>query len=266
MKEKYGIKIIYSPEITLVGKSNFLTMPKDIIDKWKTDIDWNEINDFNNIDSEYILEAAGRGCYQSWENKAGRKNIEYLKNIIKQKHESILEHTFYNFYLRGISRSLTHELIRHRVGTAFSQSSQRYIDSSDIAFVIPPLYINNEKLTQIWATFCKDSLEKYNELLEKIKQEINILPGTDGIKQIRQAARAVLPNCAETQMMFSCNLRELRHILELRGSLHADEEIRRWAIELYYVVKNVTPLLFDFIVKEDEFGKYLIKLDIDKEE
>ncbi len=264
MEKKYDIKIIYAPEITLVGKSNFLTMPEDIMNKWKTDINWNEINNFDNISSEYILEAAGRGCYQSWDNKAKRKNIEYLKNIIRQGHGSILEHTFYNFYLRGISRSLTHELIRHRVGTAFSQSSQRYIDSSDIAFVIPPLYIGNEKLTQIWAESCKESLKKYNELLEEVKQEINILPGTNGIKQIRQAARAVLPNCAETQMMFSCNLRELRHILELRGSLHADEEIRRWAVELYYITKDITPLLFDFKVEENELGKYLIKLNIDE--
>lgn len=264
MEEKYGIKIIYSPEITLAGESRFLDMPKDIMDKWHTDIHWDKINNFDNISSEYILEAAGRGCYQSWENKANRKNVEYLKNIIKQGHGSVLEHASYNFYFRGISRSLTHELIRHRVGTAFSQSSQRYIDSSDTAFVIPPLYIGNEKLTKIWAEFCKNSLEKYNELLQETKQEINILPGTDGIKQIRQSARAILPNCAETQIMFSCNLRELRHILELRGSLHADEEIRRWAVELYRVMKDITPLLYDFQVKENESGKYLIKLNIDE--
>jgi thymidylate synthase (FAD) len=256
--ENYGIKIIYAPEITLVGEPRFLGMPQEIMEQWDTDIHWDKINNFDNINAEYILEAAGRGCYQSWANKAKRKNVEYLKNILKQKHESVLEHACYNFYFRGISRSLTHELIRHRVGTAFSQSSQRYIDSSDIAFVIPPLYIGNKELTSIWAKSCKDSLDKYNELLA---QEINVMPGTDGIKQLRQSARAVLPNCAETQIMFSCNLREIRHILNLRGSLHADEEIRRWAVALYYIVNDITPLLCDFEVQENEFGKYLVKLD-----
>lgn len=73
--ENYGIKIIYAPEITLVGEPRFLGMPQEIMEQWDTDIHWDKINNFDNINAEYILEAAGRGCYQSWANKAKRKML-----------------------------------------------------------------------------------------------------------------------------------------------------------------------------------------------
>ena len=89
-------------------------------------------------DGERLAEFAGRLCYMSQANPAGRNTRDYLENIKKQGHGSVLEHANYTVLLEGVSRSLTHELVRHRAGFAYSQLSQRYVDESDAAFVVPP--------------------------------------------------------------------------------------------------------------------------------
>ena len=101
-------------------------------------------------DGEHLAEFAGRLCYMSQRNPAGRATREYLVNILKQGHGSVLEHANYSLLLEGISRSLTHELVRHRAGFAYSQLSQRYVDESQAAFVVPPAIIGDEGLEGAW--------------------------------------------------------------------------------------------------------------------
>ncbi len=97
-------------------------------------------------DGERLAEFAGRLCYMSQKNPANRTTRDYLENIKKQGHGSVLEHANYSLLLEGISRSLTHELVRHRAGFAYSQLSQRYVDESDAAFVVPPAILGDEAL------------------------------------------------------------------------------------------------------------------------
>ena len=120
-------KLYYEPRITLLARPQFLE-PAHLPVKWLGE----------HTDGERLSEFAGRLCYMSQGNPASRPTREYLENIKKQGHGSVLEHANYSILLEGISRSLTHELVRHRAGFAYSQLSQRYVDESQAAFVVPP--------------------------------------------------------------------------------------------------------------------------------
>src|SRR6476469_3270013 len=101
-------------------------------------------------DGERLAEFAGRLCYMSQGNPASRTTREYLENIKRQGHGSVLEHANYSVLIEGVSRSLTHELVRHRAGWAYRQLSQRYVDESQANFVMPPAIIGDEALENSW--------------------------------------------------------------------------------------------------------------------
>lgn len=228
----HGITVILEPEVTLVAGTRFEALPDDIQERWSTDAPEHG--------GEALLEAAGRACYQSWHNPAGRTNHEYLANIVAQGHGSVLEHANYSVYLRGVSRSLTHELVRHRAGCSYSQLSQRYVDSSEVAFVIPPALLAAEELLPLWADACARALEAYQGLTEGLQGRI------EGIKKRREAARAVLPNCTETHIVMTANIRAWRHILAMRGSEHAEAEIRRLSAAILPVLSGAVPAFWDY--------------------
>jgi thymidylate synthase (FAD) len=121
------------------------------------------------IDGEKIPEMAGRVCYMSFGDKQGRKsNKDYLGHILEVGHGSVLEHTVFNFIFTGVSRSLTHELIRHRAGFGYSQLSQRYVDERDASFVIPPAMQGDADLEQAVRGFCENTSKLYAELTDKL--------------------------------------------------------------------------------------------------
>ena len=125
----------YEPRVTVLARPAF-TEAAHLPVSWSGE----------STDGERLAEFAGRLCYMSQRNPAGRSTREYLQNILKQGHGSVLEHANYSLLLEGISRSLTHELVRHRAGFAYSQLSQRYVDESEAAFVVPPAIIGDEAL------------------------------------------------------------------------------------------------------------------------
>ncbi len=121
------------------------------------------------IDGEKIPEMAGRVCYMSFGDKQGRKsNKDYLGHILEVGHGSVLEHTVFNFIFTGVSRSLTHELIRHRAGFGYSQLSQRYVDERDASFVIPPAMQGDAELEAAVRGFCENTSKLYAELTDKL--------------------------------------------------------------------------------------------------
>jgi thymidylate synthase (FAD) len=151
-------------------------------------------------DGERLAEFAGRLCYMSQKNPASRTTREYLENIKKQGHGSVLEHANYSLLLEGISRSLTHELVRHRAGFAYSQLSQRYVDESDAAFVIPPAIIGDDALVDAWKTQIESAQATYIALVDKLMTRYQWVD--DKIhrrKMAREAARGVLPNSHRDQ-------------------------------------------------------------------
>ena len=195
-------------------------------------------------------------CYLSFGEDAGLEgghrsipgrttNEAYLANILQVKHGSVLEHAVWTLLLEGISRSLTHELIRHRAGFGFSQLSQRYVDESNIAFVLPPEITAGTPAYEIWAQACEQSLEAYRGLLDEMSNLVGDAgPATMRKKRARQAARAVLPNCAETKIVVTGNARAWRHFMEMRGSGGADVEIRRLATAVLEVLTAEAPHIF----------------------
>ena len=119
-------------------------------------------------DGERLAEFAGRLCYMSQKNPANRTTRDYLENIKKQGHGSVLEHANYSLLLEGISRSLTHELVRHRAGFAYSQLSQRYVDESDAAFVVPPAILGDEALVAAWKAQIESAQATYVALVDQL--------------------------------------------------------------------------------------------------
>ena len=119
-------------------------------------------------DGERLAEFAGRLCYMSQKNPASRATRDYLENIKKQGHGSVLEHANYSLLLEGVSRTLTHELVRHRAGFAYSQLSQRYVDESTANFVMPPAIIGDEALEKAWTDQVEVAQKSYVTLVEQL--------------------------------------------------------------------------------------------------
>lgn len=207
------------------------------------------------VPSEIIAEAAGRTCYMSF-GRGRKTNADYLERIISSHHGSVLEHAFWNFLITGVSRSLTHELIRHRAGWAYSQLSQRYVDESEAHYVMPPLYRDNPELAEKWKLAIAAAHEAYIDLVNASDSHVAErnpgLSATDRRKIVRQSARSVLPNACETKIFVSVNARALRHFFEMRGSAHADTEIRELAVAMFHLMKKEAPNIFADLEIESE--------------
>lgn len=231
---------IVEPSVEVIA---FTQVPHDVAKRWRDFHVKSFLGPFS--DSERLAEYAGRNCYQSWHNPAGRTNGEYIGNIVQQKHFSVLEHGSITFDIKGVSRAFTHELIRHR-HLSFSQLSQRFVDGADLAFVCPPLYRSNPQLVKEWYDSLADPIERYKRLVwwsqEKFPEKSR--------KEIREAARSVLPNCAETQIVVTGNLRAWRDYLEKRWSSHADAEIR----EVSELIANHLKSLYPSAMKDISYG------------
>src|SRR5437899_2721318 len=190
--------------------------------------------------------AAGRGLFRAPQ----RTTAEYLENIKKQGHGSVLEHSVYVLLIEGISRSCSHELVRHRAGFGYSQISQRYVDESHAAFVMPPAIVGDATLEAEWeqqvaaaqAAYVRGVaglMERYAGVADKVHRR----------KMAREAARSVLPNATEVKIVVSGNARAWRTMLELRTSEGAELEIRGMAIACLRVLQREAPALFcDFEV------------------
>ena len=210
------------------------------------------------VPAEILAEIAGRTCYLSF-GKGRKSSREYLDNILTSKHGSVLEHAVWCLLITGVSRALTHELVRHRAGFGYSQLSQRYVDESEARFVVPPLFQENEGLRRRWQETIGAVRKAYVELAEAaaahVAEKHPELPPRDRRKWARQAARSVLPNATETKIFVTGNARAWRHFLELRGSPHADTEIRMLAVEVCRVLKKESPNIFhDIEIYDDPDG------------
>lgn len=199
-------------------------------------------------DSDELAEFAGRLCYLAW----GRKRPEtatnkgYLANIISQGHFSVLEHASVSFYVEGVSRSLSHELIRHR-HLSFSEVSQRYVNMEEARFITPPSLfrmLQDEYPNITWDesnenfrrdTVAREIVKAYNSIHARLAGW-----GLKG-KKAREAARAVMPNCTETRFVVTGNLRAWRDVLGKRYSAAADAEIRLLAEQILYSLRQIAP-------------------------
>ena len=222
------------PVLSLVARPSFCN-PDHLPVNWIGD----------STDGERLAEFAGRLCYMSQGNPAKRATREYIENIKKQGHGSVLEHANYSLLLEGVSRSLTHELVRHRAGFAYSQLSQRYVDESQASFVVPPAILGDEPLEQAWKAQVESAQTLYVDLVGRLMERYGwVADKIHRRKMAREAARAVLPNATETKIVVTGNARAWRTMLELRSSEGAELEIRRLAVALLRLFQREAPGFF----------------------
>ena len=252
---------VFEPKVTLISRPNFLDQGASAVTGFPEFTDSDE-------DSEKLVEFGGRVCYLSY-GKGRKTNKEYIENLLKSGHGSVLEHANFTFCFEGVSRSLTHELVRHRAGFAFSQLSQRYVDEEIHPIVVPPMFQRVQELSdstidtevkQIcegilnsFATACETSKTAYANIRDGLialfdhpedPLAMKDLAQTDRRKAGRGTARSVLPNAQETKIVVTANARSWRHFIEMRGSEHADAEIRTLAIEVLKILAQEAPNLF----------------------
>jgi thymidylate synthase (FAD) len=180
-----------------------------------------------------LIEFAGRLCYESFglPNEDTKTNSAYVRNIVEQGHESVLEHVSVTFYIEGVSRNLTHELIRHR-HLSFSELSQRFVDASELDVIIPPAMGGGKQ----WLSEAHTA--RYEDTVDLLREQGKTR------KQAREAARYGLPSGVETKLVVSGNLRAWRDVLKKRLSVHADAEIQELAVKIWEILSHEYPDVF----------------------
>lgn len=208
------------------------------------------------LDGQLLVEIAGRMCYRSWEpglnpnvTKVREDSAEYLANVVASGHGSVLEHANYTFVFHNVSRVFTHELVRHRAGVAISQESMRYVRLTDIPMWLPD-WVDDEMREQI---------ENLTGLMEQFQEfAVGHLglddPGVDFThkKHMTSFMRRLAPDGVATGIVWTANLRTLRHVIEMRTSLGAEEEIRLVFDDVAKAMVREAPAIFADFVRSDD--------------
>jgi thymidylate synthase (FAD) len=242
VESQIALHIVREPKVYLLGRQVIdeealaAFLADHNVSHWTTDTD---------IAAEKLIETAGRVCYLSFAKPRPGGNQAYIRHLLEVGHGSVLEHAVFNLLITGVSRSLTHELVRHRAGFGYSQLSQRFVDESECAFVEPDVIADDPDMHRIWLQAIRASQVAYRELADLLAEKFK----DDGDrtarrKKAREAARSVLPNATETKIFVTANARALRHFVEMRGDAAADVEIRRLAVAVLELLKREAPNLF----------------------
>jgi thymidylate synthase (FAD) len=239
------MEILRAPRVSLLARPQFFE-PEHLKVQWKGE----------STDGERLAEFAGRLCYMSQGNPAGRTTSDYLGNILRQGHGSVFEHAVYVVLIEGISRSCSHELVRHRAGFGYSQLSQRYVDESHAAFVMPPAIQGDSVMEGEWQAQVTAAQAAYVTAVERLMTKYEWVDDRVHRRKLaREAARSVLPNATEVKIVVSANVRAWRTMLELRLGEGAELEIRRMALACLRVLQREAPALFvDFEIYQAADG------------
>jgi thymidylate synthase (FAD) len=204
---------------------------------------------------EMLVEFGGRACYRSWEpglnpnvTRVRTDRDEYFANILRSAHGSVLEHANYSFALRDVSRVFTHELVRHRAGSAFSQESLRYVRLTEIGFRVPPaLEPVRDQVISI--------VEQLEQFQVSAANELGI--DEEGVpfhvkKEVTSALRRLAPIGLSTDIVWTANARTLRHVIEMRTAEGAEEELRTVFDSVAQIMQAEAPGLFQDFVRQDD--------------
>lgn len=206
-------------------------------------------------EGEVLIEAAGRVCYRSWApglnanvTKVREDSSSYLLNILQTKHGSVLEHANYSFIFEDVSRVFTHELVRHRPGVAISQESLRYVRLTDIGFRIPPvlepLRAEVVNMVEHLEAFQKSAANAFQLDAEGMPFSVK--------KMVTSALRRLAPLGLSTSLVWTANIRTLRHVISMRTAKDAEEEMRLVFDQVGKLMQEAAPMLFsDYSVNAD---------------
>lgn len=271
-----GTRYLKGSGVALIGRtlSNLDTV-KDFIEGFDDQEGFDDyLNDPVILDSgERLAKFAGQLCYMSMgENRT--KNAEggkYFRNIKVQRHGSVFEHVNYTFLFYGLSRSMTHELVRHRLAS-YSQVSQRYVGGNVLRFVERPEYQKHPRLHARFeskidadAKYYEDTCDALIALAGEGDAALSSDKKTEARKRVRQCARESLPNATEAPIVVTANWRTWRHILDMRGSSAAEPEIRGLAVKTFACLAQIDTMFWDDIAtaKHDD-GTYVIDAEFKK--
>ncbi len=186
-------------------------------------------------DPDQICAAAAQSCYSEksaselFEGTSGEKAKTMIKQVVDMGHLSVVEHAYFTFSIEGVSRALTHQLVRHRIAS-YSQQSQRYVDMERAMYVVPPSIASNPEAKAAYEKAMDKAWSVYRELATKVEKE---------------DARYVLPNACHTNITVTMNARELWHFFSLRCCRRAQWEIRAVAWKMLQEAKGAAPILFE---------------------
>lgn len=201
---------------------------------------------------EDVITSAGKLCYSKVgvdeiSKKSTKEDTErFVKMLSDIGHHSPLEHVSFTFAVEGVSRALTHQLVRHRIAS-YSQQSQRYVNLEETFDFVYPNAIINEGLSSEYAEIMDYIHSKYVDLTQKLEEKY-LARGMDkrsANKKAIEDARYVLPNACETKIVFTMNVRTLLHFFEKRCCVRAQEEIRLLANEMLRQCREISPTLFN---------------------
>jgi thymidylate synthase (FAD) len=243
-----GVELIARPSIDLEALERFLKTQAG--ESWLARrVDADETNP-----GQLLIEAAGRACYRSWEpglnpnvTRTRTDQGEYFTNLMRSAHGSVLEHANYSFVIYDVSRVFTHELIRHRAGSAFSQESLRFVRLQDLPFRIPEAM---ESMRPRILSLLEDMESFQIEAAEHFELDKEGLPFHQK-KEITSAMRRLAPEGVSTVIFWTANVRTLRHTIQMRTDPGAEEELRTVFNMIGNIMVQEAPLLFgDFVVED----------------
>jgi len=222
-------------------------------------------------DSTQLCKTAGQLCYASFgpRRTTNENAAAYIERLTSAGHGSVLEHSNFSFLLYGISRSVTHELVRHRAGVGISQISQRYVSGSVLRFVERPEYQEDPELHRLFEERADRAAAEYESMAGRLLEYqeggnamLSADYKTDARKKVQQTARSLLPNETEAPMVFTGNVRALRHIIEMRADAHAESEIRNLAVRLFLCLVTTDPILFgDYVLDTLPDGTHTVSTE-----
>jgi len=248
-----------TPRVTLVGHTmpDYEAMLMYLSEEFGGSWHFNASDDHGASMSEF----AGRLCYKSWApginpnvSRVRESQDAYIANVIASEHGSVLEHVTYNFLLQDVSRILTHEMVRHRAGTAFSQESLRFVRVQEIPFWFPEWALADDELLGRSVSILHD-LEEHQEWMRQHFGITDAMPFSRK-KKLTSFMRRFLPEGLATQLLMTVNARELRHIMVARTSRGAEEEIQLIARLMGDIARVTDPLLYADISFADD-GQYV---------
>jgi len=243
-----GAAVLAAPDVRIEGLRSFLkSFPDDLhFDDYLAD-------PTKLTPTETLCKVAGQLCYLSFGpvRSMNADADKYFLNIKESGHGSVLEHANFTVLWWGVSRSITHELVRHRAGFGFSQVSQRYVGGKTLRFVERPEYVGDpfmHERFQRWIEAVRDEYDFRTEyLMQRQSEGSKILSAeskTDLRKKVRGAARSVLGNETEAPILITANVRAWRHLFNMRASEHAEVEIRRAAYQTFKCLNSMAPTIF----------------------
>ncbi|MEU2656790.1 FAD-dependent thymidylate synthase [Streptomyces sp. NPDC007325] len=225
-------------------------------EEWLARLDQGRLDDELN-DAQTLAEIAGRMCYRSWEpglnpnvKRVRTDQSAYLRNILSSAHGSVLEHVNFTFVLQDVSRVLTHELVRHRVGTAVSQESLRFVRLQELPFWMPD-----------WAREDPELMRRASEMLTELERFQSWMGDHFGLdeegvafgekKHKTSFMRRFAPEGVGTSLVWTANIRTLRHTIESRTAAGAEEEIRLVFHKIGELMRKEAPAVFgDYEVRD----------------